>query len=227
MLIRENIEKVRQNLREFPVAQLIAVGKGQSLEKIRQAYQAGQRDFGENYVQELVEKAKALLLEGITDIRWHYIGHLQRNKVKTLLPYVFAVHTVDSVRVAEEISKRWLALQPKNKLPVFIQVNIDQEATKSGFSEEGLMEELETLSLLPGLDWRGLMCVPSPEGSQSGESFRRLRVLEQKCRGVTHGELSMGMSEDYERALREAGGAHRVWIRIGTGIFGSRSLPTA
>jgi pyridoxal phosphate enzyme (YggS family) len=221
-VVVERLLQVRSTLSGHAHAALVAVSKGQSLEKILEAYRAGQRDFGENYVQELLEKEVQLRARGITDLRWHFIGHLQTNKVKQLLPVVSAIHTVGSLRLAREISRRWPASGRSGRLSVFLEVNIDAEESKRGIGPDAVRSEFAAMSELPGLDWRGLMCIPATEGGRSGESFRRLAELERTLRPVTAGELSMGMSDDFEVALREGAGASKVWIRIGTGIFGAR-----
>ena len=223
MSVTERLQAAFAHLSACPNARLIAVSKGQPLEKILEAYACGQRDFGENYAQELIEKSAELAVRGIRDIRWHFIGHLQTNKVKQLLPLVSSIHTIDSARLAQEISKRWTALGRAGALSVFAEVNVDREPSKSGVFPEDLAGLLTATKDLPGLDWAGLMCVPSREAGLSGEAFRALAKLERSSRPVTRGELSMGMSGDYEVALREGAGASRVWIRLGTGIFGERA----
>jgi pyridoxal phosphate enzyme (YggS family) len=221
-MISEALTRVREQLAEFPNAALVAVSKRQPVEKLLEAYRLGQRDFGENYVQELLEKDAQLREQGVTDIRWHFLGHLQTNKVKQLLPVVSVIHAVGSFKLAQEISKRWQACGRADKLAVFLEVNIDREDSKGGLDPDLLPTEFANMRELPGLDWRGLMCIPSREGGLSGDAFRRLANLERGCRPWTAGELSMGMSEDYPVALREGALATRLWIRIGTGIFGAR-----
>jgi pyridoxal phosphate enzyme (YggS family) len=201
------------------VVHLLAVSKGQPAEAIGKLYQQGQRDFGENYVQELLEKASQL--ETLCpEIRWHFIGHLQRNKVKNLVSVVSAIHSVDSVELALEISKRWGQSGRLGNLPVFLEVNIDQEITKSGLVPEQVRAVAQTVSEIPGLSLEGLMAIPSEEGGLTGRSFRALRELEQLCRPATRGELSMGMSNDFEAAVREGA----TWVRLGTLLFGPRKL---
>lgn len=203
---------------------LIAVSKLQPIEAIRELYDLGHRDFGENYVQELTEKAQHFLDEGIKDIRWHFIGHLQTNKVKQLLPFVSSIQSVDSIKLAQEISKRWLSLQDQDvskTLPIFLNVNIDQEPSKDGVFPIDAHEVCEALSHLPGLKLEGLMCIPAPTSvtAVGTHPFHRLRELEQLCRPFTHGQLSMGMSSDFPAAIQE-GATH---IRIGTSLFGKRT----
>ena len=222
MEVAERVRELRAELSAHPGARLIAVSKGQPVEKILEAYGAGQRDFGENYVQEVLEKDAELRARGICDIRWHFIGRLQTNKVRQLLPVVSVVHVVSSEKLAREISRRWMAEGRDGTLPVFFEVNVDREESKGGFDPEALPGVAAVVRTLPGLEWRGLMCIPSPEGGRSGVSFRRLAELARLLGSSTAGELSMGMSEDYRAALREGAAAPVLWVRIGTGIFGPR-----
>jgi PLP dependent protein len=199
-------------------ANLLAVSKKQSIEKILELYELGQRDFSENYVQELVEKAQILKEKGHLSIRWHFIGHLQRNKVKVLLPWVSSIHSLDSLRLAEEISKQWVGLNQEIAFPVFIQVNIDEEESKSGLYPKEVFSLAQKLSEFSALDLKGLMCIPSTENADMRVPFRKLKQLELDCRPYTKGMLSMGMSSDYPVALEE-GATH---IRVGTALFGTR-----
>ena len=191
-------------------AVLIAVSKTQPPEAIRSLYLAGQRDFGENYAQELVAKAKAL--RDLPDLRWHFIGHLQTNKVRAIAPFVHAVHSVDSVRLAGELSRR-----AGERLPIFLEVNLDGEAGKAGVTPADAPAVSAEIAALPGLELRGLMAIPAPMAVMR-PSFARLRALETACRPATRGGLSMGMSGDFEEALRE-GATH---VRVGTALFGAR-----
>src|SRR5690606_37677247 len=109
-----------------------AVAKTYPLEAIEALYRLGQRDFGENYVQELVSKAEAAAQRGLEGIRWHFVGHLQSNKARMLIPHVHAIHSVDSVRLAEELAKRWRSSGREGRLPVFLEVNLSGEETKAG-----------------------------------------------------------------------------------------------
>lgn len=191
---------------------LIAVSKTQPFEKIKALYAEGQRDFGENYVQELVEKAAEAEAAGLKDIRWHFIGHLQRNKVKGLVSVVHAIHSVDSLALASEIGKRAMSLG--RMIPVFLQVNIDGEASKSGVSPGEVPALLNSLHEIKGVNLDGLMAIPEPEQARTGAPFRRLKAL-----ATPQMALSMGMSEDFELAIRE-GATH---IRVGTALFGART----
>ncbi|WP_053238940.1 YggS family pyridoxal phosphate-dependent enzyme [Sandaracinus amylolyticus] len=191
---------------------LVAVSKTQGADAVRAAYDAGQRVFGENYVQELVEKARAL--EDLTELRWHFIGHLQRNKAKDVASVARCVETVDSVRLVEAIAKRVDASTP---LEVMLQVNVGGEAQKSGCTPAELPALIDAVRATP-LVLRGLMTVPplGQEPEASRPHFRALRELAQQ-----HGlrELSMGMSADLEVAIEEGA----TIVRVGTAIFGARA----
>ena len=199
---------------------LIAVSKFQPAEAIEALYSLGHRDFGENYAQELAEKAGELA-SSCPGIRWHFIGHLQTNKVKIVLPYAHAVHSVDSERLARELDKRWRALHgdATPPLPCFLEVNIDREPSKAGvLPEEAPALAASIAAACPLLRLEGLMAIPSAEGGKGGGPFEALRDLEQNCRPATHGKLSMGMSDDFDLAIF-SGATH---VRIGTALFGPR-----
>ncbi len=168
---------------------LIAVSKTQPAEAIEALYQLGHRDFGENYVQELVEKATLLKEWGLNDIRWHFIGHLQSNKAKIVLPFLSSIHTVDSERLAVKLEG--LVEEKGRTIPVFVQVNIDQEPTKSGLSPSEVLPFLKRVTALKGIDIQGLMCIPSPS-SDLKSSFERLSQLNEEGRIFSKGMLSMG-----------------------------------
>jgi hypothetical protein len=209
----------RKIARRDHIVDLLAVSKGQTADAIADLYALGQRDFGENYVQELVEKAETLSERGLFEIRWHFIGHLQSNKAKQLARWVSSVHSLDSESTARELAKRWKETPGAGEgpLPVFLEVNIDSEAAKSGVKPAAAPALAQAIAGVEGLELRGLMCVPA-EASGSG-SFARLRELEEKCRPYTKGDLSMGMSGDFEAAIRE-GATH---VRVGTSLFGPRA----
>jgi pyridoxal phosphate enzyme (YggS family) len=202
--------------REPSSVRLIAVSKRHTPEAMRAAYEQGQREFGENYVQELVQKAEAL--RDLADLRLHVIGRLQRNKIKDVLRVgdtLYSVDSVDSLRLAESLAERAAAVG--RNLPVLVQVNVAQEAQKAGVLEAELAELVAAVSGWPSLALAGLMVIPpdlEPEARRP--CFRRLRELAQ-----LHGlrELSMGMSDDLEVAIEE--GATQV--RIGTAVFGERA----
>jgi PLP dependent protein len=215
--LEERYLRIRDTVERYKAA-LIAVSKTQPVEAIESLYRLGHRDFGENYVQELVAKAEELEQRGCTGIRWHFLGHLQTNKVKMLLGHAHTVHSIDSLKLGIELSKRW---NRSGKLPVFLEINIDLEESKSGVRPQDAVTISKQLAELEKLELLGLMCIPSEEGGLSGESFRRLRELEHQCRPWTQGQLSMGMSRDYEVALREGS----TFVRIGTALFGARHDP--
>lgn len=195
---------------------LIAVSKRHGPEAIRAAYAQGQREFGENYVQELVEKARALA--DLPDLQLHLIGHLQRNKVKDVLKLgdsLRCVDTIDSSRLAEALAER--AAASGRVIDVLIQVNPAGEAQKSGVAEAELAGLVAAVRALPSLKLRGLMLIPpNVEPEDRRVHFRRVREL---ARSFELTELSMGMTDDLEQAIEE--GATQV--RVGTAIFGERS----
>lgn len=203
--------------RKPETVKLIAVSKTHPFEKIHELYQAGQRDFGENYVQELIEKAELAQAASLSEIRWHFIGHLQTNKVKSLLPWVHTIHAVNSLRLAQEIEKR---AEKHQIIPVFLEVNIDHEETKSGILPENTANLAAELGELEHVILQGLMCIPNPE-SPAGtlSAFQRTADLEKQLRPATLGFLSMGMTSDFSEAIR-AGATH---LRIGSAIFGERA----
>jgi len=186
---------------------------------LMQAYDAGIRDFGENKVQELVEKAQQLP----KDIRWHMIGHLQRNKVKYIVDKVYLIHSVDSLRLAEEISKE--ALKKNVTVNILIEVNVAQEESKFGLKTEETAALVEQISALPGICVKGLMTIaPYVENAEENRQyFRNLKqlsvdIMHKNIDNVTVGSLSMGMSGDYCVAVEEGA----TYIRVGTSIFGER-----
>lgn len=195
---------------------LLAVSKTKSEAQIREAYAAGQRDFGENYAQELASKAMALA--DLKDLRWHMIGPLQRNKAKLVVPVAKVVHTVDRVELAEELSKRAAGT---GKTPqVLLEVNVAGEASKAGCTPEGAVGLAALVRGLPHLDLVGLMTIPpdTDDRELARPFFRRLRELRDALGGGLS-ELSMGMSHDFEIAIEEGA----TIVRVGTAIFGARS----
>jgi len=192
---------------------LIAVSKFQPASAIRAAYAAGQRDFGENYVQELQQKA--IELADLNELRWHMIGHLQRNKARVVAPLATLLHTVHSAELVHELDKR------AHGLAVLIEVNVGGEAQKSGCAPDALPEVLSAASAAKNLRLRGLMCVPPHTEDPSGARpyFDELLRLRELHGGAQHlPELSMGMTADLEYAV--AAGA--TMVRVGTAIFGAR-----
>ena len=199
---------------------LIAVSKTKPVSMIEELLPLGVRDFGENKVQELTAKEEVLP----KDIRWHMIGHLQRNKVKYIIDKACMIHSVDSLRLAREISKE--AVKHELDVPVLIEVNVAGEESKFGVSVEETPSLVQEVSKLPGIQVKGLMTiapyVEDPE--ENREIFRNLRKLsvdirEKNFDNVTMNVLSMGMTGDYEVAIEE-GATH---VRVGTGIFGERN----
>lgn len=196
---------------------LVAVSKTREPSEIAAAAAAGATEFGENYVQELLSKQKEL-----DGIHWHFIGHLQRNKVRFILPFCAMIHVVDSLRLAQEIDRR--ARELDRLQPVLMQVDLACEETKFGCPEDLVEELAQELANLPNVDWQGLMTIPplAAEPEQSRPYFVRLRELRDTLRDrfpdqpLAH--LSMGMSMDYEVAIEEGA----TLVRIGTAIFGPR-----
>jgi PLP dependent protein len=189
---------------------LVAVSKAQPAEAIRQAHQAGQRHFGENYVQEWREKAAALAdLPGLV---WHFVGGLQTNKVKYLVGKVGLIHAVDREELGREIARRSAAAGIASR--VLVEVNVAGEASKAGCAPEEAPALVAALRALPGLEVAGLMCIPAPE-EPPRPHFARLRDLAARL-GLR--ELSMGMSGDYREAIAEGA----TIVRVGSAIFGER-----
>jgi len=203
-------------------ARLVAVSKTKPIEYLQEAYEAGCRIFGENKVQELVPKWEALP----KDIEWHFIGHLQSNKVKYMAPFVSLIHSVDSERLLEEINKQ--AQKHERIIDVLLQVYIAKEETKFGFSAEELAHTLqaEVLSNYPHVRIAGLMGMASNTDDEEvvRNEFSFLASLFNHYKNqpehpqISMKELSMGMSNDYKIALQEGS----TLVRIGSAIFGSR-----
>ena len=198
---------------------LIAVSKTKPNEAIEEAYGTGHREFGENKVQEIQSKVPALP----EDIHWHFIGHLQRNKVKYIAPSVHLIHGVDSLRLAIEISKR--AEQNARVIDVLLQVHIAEESTKFGFDFDELyaLVESKELESLSGINIRGLMGMATftEDKDQVRREFQKLKAGFDKIKTSFSNcdTLSMGMSNDYKIAIEEGS----TMVRIGTDIFGGRS----
>lgn len=203
--------------RELPT--LIAVSKKQPVEKIIEAYGLGQRIFGENYVQELLAKDETLRAAGILDISFHFIGALQRNKVRTLLgcSSCVSIHSVDTLKLAETIGHE--AVRSGRTVEAFLQVNIDQELTKSGIQVDQLAALAPKFRAIESIKWMGLMCIPAPAADHGRSAFQRMQALSGLYGEILGFGLSMGMSSDYLEAL-PFGATH---IRLGTTLFGARS----
>ncbi len=212
--VRERVRRACDRAgRDAASVQLIAVSKGHPEAAIRAAYEAGMRVFGENYAQELASKASAL--RDLTDLRWRFIGHLQRNKIKLIEGARATVDTVDSVRLAQAISVR--ATERAMDVEVLIQVNVGGEAQKSGCAPDEVPQLVEAVRALPGVTLRGLMTVaPHLEDAEATRPFfAALRTLAD-ANGLSG--LSMGMTHDLEQAVAEGA----TMLRIGTAIFGPR-----
>ena len=202
---------------------LVAVSKTKPVTDIQQLYDLGQRDFGENYVQEIIEKQAVLP----PDIHWHFIGHLQSNKVKYLVPIVYMIHGVDILKLLKEIDRQ--ALKNNRTISVLLQVHIAMEETKFGLDEEELNELISTLPGLPNIALKGLMGMASftDDDDIVRNEFRRLKALYEKINvlyaaqfpGSQLTTLSMGMSADYRIAIEEGSNM----IRIGSLLFGVRN----
>jgi PLP dependent protein len=202
--------------RDPKTVRLVAVSKTKPASAVREAYEAGQRDFGENYAQELAEKAATLA--DLPDIRWHFIGHLQSNKAKLVAPIAHLVHTVDSPSLARELGKR-TAKDGRGKLSVLVEVNVGGEAQKHGVAPAELPALLDAVGAEPNLALAGLMTIPPQGLDEARRAFEGLAALRDQHGGTARlPELSMGMSDDLEVAV--ACGA--TMVRIGTAIFGSR-----
>ncbi|MDB5252805.1 MAG: YggS family pyridoxal phosphate-dependent enzyme [Flaviaesturariibacter sp.] len=216
MVNTERYSAIAQQLAESNVT-LVAVSKMKPAADIQSLYDLGQRDFGENYVQELVDKQAQLP----TDIRWHFIGHLQTNKVKHIAPFVHLVHGVDSQRLLAELSRQ--AVKAGRVIDVLLQVHIAQEETKFGLDEEELVAALDTAPALPGVAVLGLMGMASfsENKEQVRGEFRRLKQLRDAHAdraGSGLPILSMGMSDDHVIAIEEGS----TMVRVGSLLFGRR-----
>lgn len=228
-MIEENLRLVEENMKEalarsgrdLQAATLIAVSKTKPVSMILEAYAAGVRDFGENKVQELTDKYEQLP----GDIRWHMIGHLQRNKVKYLIGKTALIHSVDSLRLAEEISKE--AAKKNTDVDILIEVNVAEEESKFGTSLKDAPALVEAVAKLPHVHIKGLMTIaPNTENPEENRKyFRSLKQLSvditrKSVDNVSMNVLSMGMTNDYVVAVEEGS----TYVRVGTGIFGLRSL---
>ena len=227
-MLKEKLYQVQENMKEAcrrlgraeSDVTLIAVSKTKPLPMLEEVYSLGIRDFGENKVQELVDKAEQLP----DDIRWHMIGHLQRNKVKYIVDKVYMIHSVDSLRLAEEISKE--AVKRGITVNILIEVNVAGEESKFGVTPEDTPGLVQEISHLPGILVRGLMTIaPFVENAEDNRIFfsalKKLYVdiTNKNIDNVRMDYLSMGMTGDYEVAIEEGAS----FVRVGTGIFGERS----
>lgn len=227
-MIKENLEEVEARItracersgRERSEVTLISVSKTKPAEMLQEAYDAGSRDFGENKPQEIREKYPQLP----ADIRWHMIGHLQRNKIKYIIDKVCMIHSVDSIRLAEAIDEE--AKKHGIVMPVLIEVNVAEEESKFGVHLDEVESLIRQISELSNIQVQGLMTIaPFTENAEDNRIyFRKLRNLyvdikDKNIDNVNMCNLSMGMTGDYEVAVEEGA----TMVRVGTGIFGARS----
>lgn len=226
-MLEKNYDNVAQKIqnacersgRDCNEVTLIAVSKTKPIEMLTPIYEHGCRDFGENKVQELTAKYEELP----KDIRWHMIGHLQRNKVKYIVDKVYMIHSVDSLRLAEEISKE--AVKKNVTVKILIEVNVAMEETKFGLTLAETTDLVKSIAPLPGLSIEGLMTIaPFVENAEENRQyFQKLKelsvdIMTKNIDNVNMNVLSMGMTGDYEVAVEEGA----TYVRVGTGIFGER-----
>ncbi|MFQ3598130.1 MAG: YggS family pyridoxal phosphate-dependent enzyme [Chloroherpetonaceae bacterium] len=227
-MIEENLKRVKEQIAEACVragrthdsVKLIAVSKTKPAADVLRAFQAGHRVFGENYVQELLIKFADETLQTLP-IEWHFVGHLQSNKVRYLAEKISMIHGVDKFSLAEEISKR--AKTYNRTIPILLEVNISAEASKHGLSPDKLFQEAEKIFALSNLELKGLMTIASPDREKVKAEFKQMRALFEKLKSLAPNpaqitELSMGMSGDFDIAIAEGA----TLLRIGTAIFGER-----
>ena len=219
--VQKNIEESCRNVNRDPgEVTLIAVSKTKPVEMLREAYDAGARVFGENKVQEIVDKYDHMP----SDVKWHMIGHLQRNKVKYIVDKVAMIHSVDSFRLAETIEKE--AAKKNVTVPILIEVNVAQEESKYGLKPEEVLPFIEEIADFSHIQIKGLMTIaPYVENAEENrEIFRELKKLSvdiaaKNINNVNMSVLSMGMTGDYMVAVQEGA----TMVRVGTGIFGARN----
>ena len=225
-LIAENLERVRQRIaqaapksgRSVEDVALVAISKTHEAAKVREAIEAGQKLFGESKVQE----ARVKIPELPSNLRWHFVGHLQKNKVRHALPLFELIHSVDSLALAQDINR--VAEEDGLHPRVLIEVNLAGEGSKFGFEPEKLRAEMEALLALPRLSILGLMCIPpiADDAEGSRKYFAQLRQLRDRLQIEFHvdlSQLSMGMTQDYAVAVEEGA----TLVRVGTAIFGERT----
>ena len=227
-MITENLEQVRKNIdeacrmagRDPKEVTLIAVSKTKPVSMLKEAYDAGARCFGENKVQEIMDKHPQLP----EDIQWHMIGHLQRNKVKYIVDKVSMIHSVDSLRLAQTIEQE--AAKHNVCVPVLLEVNVAQEESKFGLKMDEVLPLIETIADFPHIKVQGLMTIaPYVENAEDNRDFfRQLKKLSvdieaKNINNVSMSVLSMGMTGDYQVTVQEGA----TMVRVGTGIFGERN----
>ena len=226
--IATNIEEIREQInaacieagRDPAEVRLIAVSKTHPASLVKEAFDNGQIEFGESYVQEFLEKYEDPLLEDL-GIEWHFIGHLQSNKIRSIIGKVSLIHGIDKLSTAEELSKR--AIQHNLQADYLLEVNTSGEASKYGMPPDEVLSSAEALFKLPGITLRGLMTIALPNKVMAQEEFRQLRNLLETLKPIAPDpskltELSMGMSSDFREAIHEGA----TMIRIGTAILGWR-----
>ena len=223
--IAENLERVRRQItsaaaksgRSPDAVELVAISKTHPAEKVREAVEAGQSLFGENRVQE----ARAKIPELPSNLRWHFVGHLQKNKVRQALPLFEMIHSVDSLALAQDINR--IAEEEGLHPRILLEVNVAGEGSKFGFSSERLREQMEELLALSRLSILGLTTIPplAKESEASRKYFVQLRELRDRVQTefrVDFAQLSMGMTQDFPIAVEEGA----TLVRVGTAIFGER-----
>ena len=228
--IAENLERVREQIAHAAAkigrapneVELVAITKTHAAEKVREAIQAGQSLFGESRVQE----ARAKIPELPSAIRWHFVGHLQKNKIRHALPLFEMIHSVDSLALAQEMNR--IAEEEGMRPRVLLEINVAGEGSKFGFAPDKLREQMEALLALPRLSVLGLMTIPplGEEPEASRKYFVQLRELRDRLQTefrVDLAQLSMGMTQDYAVAVEEGA----TLVRVGTAIFGERSKAKA
>jgi len=228
MDIAENLARVREQIaqaaakarRAVDEIELVAITKTHPAEKVREAIEAGQNLFGESRVQE----ARAKIPELPSNLRWHFVGHLQKNKIRHALPLFELIHSVDSLALAEDINR--IAEEEGLHPRVLLEVNVAGEGSKCGFSPEKLRDQMEELLALPRLSILGLMTIPplAEEAEASRKYFVQLRELRDRLQTefrVDLAQLSMGMTQDFPVAIEEGA----TLVRVGTAIFGERLKP--
>jgi pyridoxal phosphate enzyme (YggS family) len=224
--ILDNLERVREQIahaaakagRDVKDVELVAIAKTHPAEKVREAVEAGQTLFGESRVQE----ARAKITELSSNIRWHFVGHLQKNKVRQALPLFEMIHSVDSLALAQDINR--IAEEEGLYPRVLLEVNVAGEGSKFGFTPDDLREQMEALLALPRLSIEGLMCIPplAVESEDSRKFFVQVRELRdslEKEFNMKLPQLSMGMTQDFPIGIQEGA----TLVRVGTAIFGERS----
>jgi pyridoxal phosphate enzyme (YggS family) len=224
--IAENLERVREQIAQAAARagrvaediELVAITKTHPAEKVREAIEAGQTLFGESRVQE----ARVKIPELPSNLRWHFVGHLQKNKIRHALPLFEMIHSVDSLGLAQDINR--IAEEQGMHPRVLLEVNVAGEGSKFGFSPDKLRDQMESLLALPRLSILGLMTIPplAKEAEASRKYFVQLRELRDRLQTDFHvdlAQLSMGMTEDFVVAVEEGA----TLVRVGTAIFGERT----